>query len=328
MTTLYDIPAPAKINLFLHVVGRRPDGYHLLQTLFRFVGLYDTLHLDARSDGLVTRATDLPGVPADDDLTVRAARALQAATGTKQGVQISLEKRIPAGGGLGGGSSDAASVLIGLNRLWGTGLSRRELMRLALPLGADVPVFVFGQSAFAEGVGELLTAVDLRPAAYLVAQPKAAVPTAGIFSAPELTRDTKLVKMADFSDLLKTKRQPANGNADQDGSSVPQSATFASRYFGRNDLEPVVMARYSEVRNAADWLARQGIVVRMSGSGACLFGQFPDLDSALFAQSEIAAKMRLAQSGSQTESSVPLAQAHACEGLDEHPLRHWVEREQ
>ncbi|ODU69881.1 MAG: 4-(cytidine 5'-diphospho)-2-C-methyl-D-erythritol kinase, partial [Bordetella sp. SCN 68-11] len=138
---LRDVPAPAKINLFLHVVGRRPDGYHLLQTAFRFIDLQDTLHFRARSDGRIVRAYDLPGVAEDADLVVRAARALQQATGCRQGAEIGLEKRIPAGGGLGGGSSDAATVLLALNRLWGTGLSRRELMRLALPLGADVPVF-------------------------------------------------------------------------------------------------------------------------------------------------------------------------------------------
>ena len=195
--TLYDVPAPAKLNLFLHVVGRRADGYHLLQTVFRFIDLCDTLHVETRADGVISRATDLPGVPEDQDLTVRAARA---ATRHRHapGAQISLEKRIPQGGGLGGGSSDAASTLIALNRLWGTNLSRRELMDLALPLGADVPVFVFGQSAFAQGVGEDLSAVALPERAYLVAQPDASVPTVGIFSAEDLTRDTSSITIADF----------------------------------------------------------------------------------------------------------------------------------
>src|SRR5690606_9068822 len=173
--------APAKLNLFLHVVGRRADGYHLLQTVFRFIDLADTLHFEARADGAIGRAYELPGVAESDDLVVRAARSLQLATGTRQGAQIDLRKRIPQGGGLGGGSSDAATTLIALNRLWGTGLSRSQLMRLALPLGADVPVFVFGQSAFAQGVGEDLTAVALPPAAYLVVQPDAGVPTAAVF---------------------------------------------------------------------------------------------------------------------------------------------------
>ena len=162
---LYDLPAPAKLNLFLHVVGRRPDGYHLLQTVFRFIDLADRLDIDTRRDGQVLRETDLPGVPPEQDLVVRAARALQRHTGTHLGAQLHVHKRIPAGGGLGGGSSDAATVLIALNRLWGTGLSREQLMRIGLELGADVPVFVFGQSAFAQGIGDLLTAVDLPPRA-------------------------------------------------------------------------------------------------------------------------------------------------------------------
>ncbi|WP_201524730.1 4-(cytidine 5'-diphospho)-2-C-methyl-D-erythritol kinase, partial [Bordetella pseudohinzii] len=196
--TLYDVPAPAKLNLFLHIVGRRADGYHLLQSVFRFIDLCDTLSFEARADGAIERAYELPGVAPEQDLVVRAARALQAATGTKQGARIGLDKRIPQGGGLGGGSSDAATTLIALNRLWGCGLSRRELMALGLPLGADVPVFIFGQSAFAQGVGEDLQAVALPPAAYLVLQPEASVPTAEIFSAPDLTHDSKHVRITDF----------------------------------------------------------------------------------------------------------------------------------
>ena len=147
--TLYDVPAPAKINLFLHVVGKRPDGYHLLQSVFRFIGLYDTLNFDLRADGRIMCDSTIEDLDPADDLVVRAAKALQQAAGCRYGAQINYVKRIPSGGGLGGGSSDAASTLIALNRLWGTGLSRAELMRLALPLGADVPVFVFGQPAFA-----------------------------------------------------------------------------------------------------------------------------------------------------------------------------------
>ncbi|MGY6273346.1 4-(cytidine 5'-diphospho)-2-C-methyl-D-erythritol kinase [Achromobacter denitrificans] len=302
--TLYDVPAPAKLNLFLHVVGRRPDGYHLLQTAFRFIDLCDTLHFDARADGVIGRATDLPGVPPEQDLTLRAARALQRATGTKQGVQIGLEKRIPQGGGLGGGSSDAATTLIALNRLWGTGLSRRELMALALPLGADVPVFVFGQSAFAQGVGEELAAVTLPERAYLVAQPDASVPTAEVFSAPDLTRDSSYITIADFL----------------------ASPTFC---FGRNDLEPVVYRLYPEVLGASRWLAEQlkpqGIAVRMSGSGACLYAEFSELSEAVLAKTEITAIMRGAdKTFSQTHPRFRLVQA--CTGLAEHPLRNWIAR--
>lgn len=302
--TLYDVPAPAKLNLFLHVVGRRADGFHLLQTAFRFIDLCDTLHFDVRADGVISRATELPGVPEEQDLTLRAAHALQRATGTKQGVQIGLEKRIPQGGGLGGGSSDAASVLIALNKLWNTGLSRRELMELALPLGADVPVFVFGQSAFAQGVGEDLTAVTLPDRAYLVAQPDASVPTPQIFSAPDLTRDSSSITIAVFL------------------------ASPTSR-FGRNDLEPVVYRLYPEVLGASRWLAEQevlrGTPVRMSGSGACLFAEFSELSEAVLAEAEISAIMRGAdKTFSQTHPRFRLVQA--CTGLAEHPLRNWIAR--
>lgn len=293
---LRDVPAPAKINLFLHVVGRRPDGYHLLQTAFRFIDLQDTLHFRARSDGRIVRAYDLPGVAEDADLVVRAARVLQQATGCAQGAEIGLEKRIPAGGGLGGGSSDAATVLLALNRLWGTGLSRRELMRLALPLGADVPVFVFGRNAFAEGVGEELTAIDLPPRWYAVVQPDASVPTADVFRAPELTRDTPRVKIADFP-----------------------RGTF-ERSCG-NDLETVVFARFSEVGRIAAVLAQalDGARVRMSGSGACLFVEYDTQAQADGAVDRIAATMQDQPSGLSA-----LRVNLACAGLDAHPLLDWA----
>ncbi|AVJ31203.1 4-(cytidine 5'-diphospho)-2-C-methyl-D-erythritol kinase [Achromobacter spanius] len=312
--TLYDVPAPAKLNLFLHVVGRRADGYHLLQTVFRFIDLCDTLHFDVRSDGVIGRATDLPGVPEDQDLTVRAARALQKATGTRQGAQISLEKRIPQGGGLGGGSSDAASVLIALNKLWNTGLSRQELMALALPLGADVPVFVFGQSAFAQGIGEDLTAVTLPDRAYLVAQPDASVPTVGIFSAPDLTRDSSYITIADF--LASQTFLPS-----ESGGEIAKGCAL----YGKNDLEPVVYRLYPEVLGASRWLAERGIPVRMSGSGACLFAEFSETSQALLAEQEITAIMRGAdKTFSQTHPRFRLVQA--CTGLAEHPLRNWIAR--
>lgn len=308
---LYDVPAPAKLNLFLHIVGRRADGYHLLQTVFRFIGLADTLNFESRGDGRIERVDPLPGVPAETDLTVRAARALQAATGTRQGVSIALEKRIPMGGGLGGGSSDAASTLIGLNRLWNTGLSRAELMRLALPLGADVPVFVFGQSAFAEGIGETLTAVALPERAYVVAQPDASVPTPAVFGDPDLTRDTACITIADF--LAST-----------------DSGAVSNALFGRNDMEPVVYKRFPEVSRAAEWLASSdvGIVARMSGSGACLFAEFPDMPAAVLAERKIAATMRdagkMADKSQADEPPVRFRLVQASPGLIEHPLRHWI----
>ncbi|CAM3641163.1 4-(cytidine 5'-diphospho)-2-C-methyl-D-erythritol kinase [Bordetella sputigena] len=304
---LYDVPAPAKLNLFLHIVGRRADGYHLLQTVFRFIGLADTLDFESRADGRIERVDPLPGVPAESDLTVRAARALQAATGTRQGVSIALEKRIPMGGGLGGGSSDAASTLMALNRLWNTGLSRAELMRLALPLGADVPVFVFGQSAFAEGIGEALTAVPLPERAYVVAQPDASVPTPVVFGDPDLTRDTACITIADFL-----------------------ASTDSGALFGRNDMEPVVYKRFPEVLRAAEWLASSdgGIVARMSGSGACLFAEFPDMPAAVLAERKIAATMRdagkMADKSQADEPPVRFRLVQASPGLIEHPLRHWI----
>jgi len=321
--TLYDVPAPAKLNLFLHVVGRRPDGYHLLQTVFRFIGMADTLHFAVRSDGLVSRATEVSGVPADQDLTVRAARALQIATKTRQGVEIFLEKRIPQGGGLGGGSSDAASTLLALNRLWGTALTRRELMALGLSLGADVPVFVFGQSAFAEGIGEQLTAVPLPERAYLIAQPDASVATASIFTEPDLTRDTPFVKMEDF---ILNSSEPL-GLGPLLGSGPLFSGSGSGSFFGRNDLQPVVYRKYPEVEQAAKWLGADGRLgeagVRMTGSGACLFAEYGELSQALLAERKITATMRVAgEISSQAHPRFRLVQA--CPGLAEHPLRSWV----
>jgi 4-diphosphocytidyl-2-C-methyl-D-erythritol kinase len=237
-------PAPAKLNLFLHVVGRRPDGYHLLQSVFRLLDYGDTLHLTPRQDGQIVRVTDVATVPAEHDLTVRAARLLQQALGSPVGVDIALEKRLPMGGGLGGGSSDAATVLLALNRLWDLHLPRLELQRLGLQLGADVPVFIFGESAFAEGVGELLQPVALPPAWYVVLEPPVAVPTAEIFSAPELTRDTTSIKIRDL---------------------------FTAQL--RNDLQAVVCKRYPQVAECLEWLGRHG-EARMTGSGACVFAEF------------------------------------------------------
>jgi len=300
--TLYDVPAPAKLNLFLHVTGRRADGYHLLQTVFRFIGLCDTLDYERRGDGRIECENGIAGLNPDDDLVVRAARALQRATGTSYGAQIRCRKQIPAGGGLGGGSSDAASTLIALNRLWQTGLSRVELMALALPLGADVPVFVNGCSAFAQGVGEELEPVDLPERAYVVIQPCQAVPTAGVFAAPELTRNTPSVKMAVFSEWQQT---GAKGNM----------------LFGRNDLEPVVCGRYPRVRELASWLRQAGLNARMTGSGSCFFVEFVTMDQAQFCHEEIAGKITRAGAG----RPLLAENAWACPGLHDHPLRHWTQ---
>jgi 4-diphosphocytidyl-2-C-methyl-D-erythritol kinase len=254
--------APAKLNLFLHVVGRRADGYHLLQTAFRFIDYGDELGFSVRSDGAVRRVTELAGVSAEADLSVRAARLLKERTGSRLGVDIEMVKRLPMGGGLGGGSSDAATTLVVLNRLWRTGLARAQLQELALELGADVPVFVFGRSAFAEGLGERLAALQLPPAWYLVLVPETAVSTAEIFSAPELTRNTNAITIAAFS--------------------VGQ---------GRNDLEPVVCRRYPQVARHLEWLRQYGDA-RMTGSGACVFCGFETEAQAQRVLSELPADMR------------------------------------
>ncbi len=243
-------PAPAKLNLFLHVTGRRPDGYHTLQTVFRFLDHGDDLRFEVREDGLIRRASGPAEVPPEDDLVVRAARLLQAETGSRLGADIHLLKRLPFGGGVGGGSSDAATTLIALNVLWRTGLERGRLQALGLRLGADVPVFVFGRSAFAEGVGEKLQAIELPPAWYVVINPPVHVSTAAVFSHPELTRHSDPVRMA----------------------------TFFSGHT-RNDLQPVVCRLYPEVAEALAWLESFG-PARMTGSGASVFCGFPSLREA------------------------------------------------
>lgn len=282
------LPAPAKINLFLHVVGRRADGYHLLQTAFRMLNQGDTLVFSPRADGAVVRSNPVPGVPEEQDLCVRAARLLQAEASVRQGVTIRLDKRLPMGGGLGGGSSDAATVLLALNELWGLHWPRQRLQDLGLRLGADVPFFVFGRSAFAEGVGEALQALALPPAWYLVLLPEASVPTAEIFSDPALTRNTPIVTMLDFSALA-------------------SAGVVALHQFGGNDLEPVACRRYPAVAQARDWLQANGsrdVTVRMSGSGACVFAAFATEQQAHALLARLPTGWR----------------AWVAQGVDEHPL--------
>lgn len=306
---LYDIPAPAKLNLFLHVTGRRSDGYHLLQTVFRFIDLNDHLDIDVRSDGQILRETNMQGVPHDQDLVVRAAIALQRHTGCPLGAQINIRKLIPSGGGLGGGSSDAASVLIALNRLWQTRLSRSDLMKIGLQLGADVPVFIFGQNAFAEGIGEDLQAIALPERAYVVIQPAQNVPTLGVFQDPDLTRDTDPVKIMDFSE-----RQIVTGLG-----------------FGRNDLQPVVLRRYPIVRQALEWLNKAefsagGSKARMTGSGSCLFISFPDVTLAEVVRQKMLAKISTDFSDTAKADTLnPIQSMTVCKGLNVHPLQDWVD---
>lgn len=238
-------PAPAKLNLFLHVIGQRPDGYHELQTLFQLIDLCDTVGVTLRDDGHIERSARLPDVPVQADLTLRAAQALKAASGSRFGASLRLIKRIPMGGGLGGGSSDAATTLLALNRLWGCGLSLDELAQLGLTLGADVPLFVHGSSAWGEGRGERLTPVELPPRWYLILHPGVAVGTREVFQAPELTRNSPRLTMR---------------AALESGSS-------------RNDCEAVVRARFPQVSRAFEWLERFA-PARLTGTGSCLFADF------------------------------------------------------
>ncbi len=266
----FSLPAPAKLNLFLHITGRRPDGYHLLQTVFQFIEEADTLHFSLRDDGQITLSPELTGVPAEQNLIVRAARLLQAESACTQGADIRLEKRLPMGGGIGGGSSDAATALLGLNRLWNLQLDETRLAALGLKLGADVPVFVRGRAAFAEGVGEHLTPVEIPEPHYLVLTPKAHVSTAEVFNHADLTRSTPAITLAAF----------LRGSLGSPGGEIPASL--------RNDCENVVRKLAPEVDAALLWLGLHG-PAKMTGTGACCFLECADRESAvaLLAQSPI-----------------------------------------
>jgi 4-diphosphocytidyl-2-C-methyl-D-erythritol kinase len=257
--------APAKLNLFLHVVGRRPDGYHLLQTVFRLLDFYDEIDLEVRDDGLIRLVTPLENVPAEQNLCVRAAKLLQNESGTQLGVDITMHKHIPMGGGLGGGSSDAATILMALNKLWHLNWEDSRLQALGLKLGADVPVFIFGENAFAEGVGEQLTALLLPQAWYLVIVPPVHISTAEIFSNKELTRNT-----------------------------IPITIPPFSIRDGHNDLESVVCGLYPEVSRSLEWL--KGLentkITAMSGSGACVFSEFATESEANSALARLPSDMR------------------------------------
>jgi len=238
-------PAPGKLNLFLHVLGRRADGYHLLQTAFRLIDRQDRVGISMRHDGRILRHDPLPGVSADQDLCVRAALLLQAHAKVSLGADLALDKQLPVGGGLGGGSSDAATTLVVLNRLWHAGLKRSELQALAAQLGADVPFFVFGENAIGEGIGERLTALKLPDAWYLVLVPPVALSTQDVFSDNALTRNTKPLKLPPFFSGL-----------------------------GANDLEPVALRRRPEIAAHLQWLRARRPQARMTGSGACVFAEF------------------------------------------------------
>ena len=294
LRAIYDVPAPAKLNLFLHITGRRPDGYHLIQSVFMLIDWCDTLHFELRHDGKITRRdlqTDSspsghePDEPLPaEDLTLRAARALQKACGTTLGVDISIEKRIPTQAGMGGGSSDAASCLLALQRLWGIQLPHSELLAIALSLGADVPFFLSGGHAWIEGVGEIITPMRLPAADFLVVKPASGLSTPAIFSSPTLKRDTETATIQGFA-------------ADTDGPVIK----FGQ--FGRNDLQPVALNLCPPVGQSLDWLARAGLQGRMTGSGSAVFAHLPQ------------------------KTKVPAApeawKVRKCSNLEAHPLAGW-----
>lgn len=256
---IYDVPAPAKLNLFLHVTGRRLDGYHLLQSVFMLIDWCDTLHFERRTDGQISRtdlgdasANGIEALPAED-LAVRAARALQKACGTTLGVHISLEKRIPSQAGMGGGSSDAASCLLALQRLWGVYLPPGKLSALALSLGADVPFFLCGSHAWVEGIGEKITPIALPAAQFLVVKPSTGLATENIFSAPSLKRDTHTARIAVFA----------------------AQAEDQIYKFGQNDLQPVAQTLCPQISQSLEWLKMQKLQGRMTGSGSAVFAKMP-----------------------------------------------------
>lgn len=285
MKSLLDIPAPAKLNLFLHITGRRPDGYHLMQSVFVLVDVCDTLSIELSAAPEITRqdldwsnGEPLPAV----DLVVRAARLLQRSTATRLGAHIRLHKRIPSQAGMGGGSSDAASCLLALNRLWNTGLSRADLMRLGLQLGADVPFFLFGDNAWVEGIGDQLTAIELEPQPFLVVKPKSGLATAKIFADPLLTRNTEPAIMRGFAEC---------SPAEQMG-------------FGRNDLQAVAERHCPEITECIRWLESQQLSPRMTGSGSAVFA--PLLHSIGAFEEQVS------------------WQVIQCKSLVQHPLKNWV----
>jgi 4-diphosphocytidyl-2-C-methyl-D-erythritol kinase len=249
MRSLHHVLAPAKVNLFLHITGQRDDGYHLLQSVFMLIDWCDTLHFDVRDDGVIEREDLTLALPADD-LVMRAAQSLQRASGTRLGAHIAIEKHIPAQAGMGGGSSDAATTLLALNRLWGLNWPLSKLIPLGLALGADVPFFLGGHNAWVEGIGEQITPLDVPTARFAVVKPNAGLETAKIFRHPELERATETATMLVFA-------------VDPYG-------------FGRNDLQPVAQALCPEITEALQWLGSYGLSPRMTGSGSAVFAQLPN----------------------------------------------------
>lgn len=299
LRALHDLPAPAKLNLFLHVVGRRADGYHLLQSPFVLIDWADVLHVECRADGRLRRH-DLGAALPDDDLCLRAARALQQASGCGLGADISIDKQLPWGAGLGGGSSDAATTLLALNRLWGLRWPRQRLLSLAATIGADVPFFVGGRNAFVEGIGERLTPIDLPRAWYAVLKPAASLSTQAIFSSPLLQRDTEAVIVAG-----------SLADASDPGAAIGGWVDRIMRGFGRNDLQPPAEDQCDEVAQAAAWLHARYGNSRMTGSGSAVFAR--------------------AGTGDQPVATFPADElppgwvGRMCRSLDRHPLEGWAD---
>jgi 4-diphosphocytidyl-2-C-methyl-D-erythritol kinase len=295
LTQLCGVPAPAKLNLFLHIVGRRADGYHLLQSLFMLIDWCDTLDFDLRHNGQISREDITSGGLPTVDLCVRAARALQQATGCTQGAHIRLHKRIPAEAGMGGGSSDAASCLMALNRLWQLGLTRTELMSIGLGLGADVPFFIGGRNAWVEGVGEQLTPVSVPAAQFVVIKPPSGASTQAIFGAPSLCRDTKTATIQGFAANAQPGLQETAERIVCDLQKVLA--------LGHNDLQPVAQMLCPEVAQCLEWLSARGLQGRMTGSGTAVFAQLPQA---------------VDLSGAPVDWVV-----HECGNMDAHPLLGW-----
>ncbi len=304
LKAIYDVPAPAKLNLFLHITGRRADGYHLIQSVFMLIDWCDTLHFELRRDGIISRSDlsaadgENPAILPMEDLTLRAARALQKATGTALGVHIGLEKRIPSQAGMGGGSSDAASCLLALQRLWGVTLPRSDLLALALSLGADVPFFLSGGHAWVEGIGERITPLRLPAARFLVVKPDAGLSTQMIFNAPTLKRDSETATIVGFA---------ADAQSDTDQINL-SGAVYA---FGRNDLQSVALNLCPQLGQSLDWLKRKNLQGRMTGSGSAVFAHLPhgpeiasvDMDS--------------------DDDSMRHWKIRTCSNLEVHPLAGW-----
>ena len=316
--SLTDLAAPAKLNVFLRVVGRRADGYHLLQSLFVLLDWHDTLHLERRADGQLRRhdlSTPLP----QDDLCLRAARALQAASGTALGVDISIDKILPSGAGLGGGSSDAATVLLGLNRLWGLNWSRQRLIDLSVSLGADIPFFLGGRSAIVEGIGERLTPVDIRPRRYIVVKPPAGVETRRIFTHPGLARDSESAIVEGFLADPVTLDDLLDLTASRPGADAPAGSAQANPggpAWMINDLQPVAQSLEPQVGEAVAWLVARWGNGQMTGSGSAVFARETADNAALMATVDESAAF----------AELPLGWAgRCCRSLLHHPLVAWAD---